>query len=71
MTQQQAIREVDTVVQRLTHLIQENSAITEETMAAAKQMADQAHNMRRSLEYFNLGESEYAEPTLLVHQYNR
>jgi methyl-accepting chemotaxis protein len=71
MTQQQAIREVDTVVQRLTHLIQENSAITEETMAAAKQMADQAHNMRRSLEYFNLGESEYAEPTLLVHHYNR
>ncbi|ALO40660.1 methyl-accepting chemotaxis protein [Pseudoalteromonas phenolica] len=71
MTQQQAIREVDTVVQRLTHLIQENSAITEETMAAAKQMADQANNMRRSLEYFNLGESDYAEPTLLVHHYNR
>jgi methyl-accepting chemotaxis protein len=72
MTQQQAIREVDTVVQRLSHLIQENSAITEETMAAAKQMADQAHNMRRSLEYFNLiSESEYDQPTLLVHQDNR
>ena len=65
MTQQQAIREVDTVVQRLTHLIQENSAITEETMAAAKQMADEAHNMRHALEYFHLNEDEDLEHTLI------
>lgn len=54
ITQQQAIKEVDVVVQRLTTLIQENSAITEETMAAAKQMADQANSMRSALQYFTL-----------------
>ena len=52
-TQQQAIKEVDIVVQRLTALIQESSAITEETMAAAKQMADQANDMRKLLQYFS------------------
>lgn len=57
ITQQQAIREVDTVVQRLTTLIQENSAITEETMAAAKQMSDQANTMRQLLQYFSLQEA--------------
>ncbi|MBB1335411.1 MULTISPECIES: methyl-accepting chemotaxis protein [unclassified Pseudoalteromonas] len=54
ITQQQAIKEVDIVVQRLTTLIQENSAMTEETMAAAKQMADQANTMRHLLGYFSL-----------------
>lgn len=57
LTQQQAIKEVDAVVQRLTTLIQENSAITEETMAAAKQMSDQANTMRNSLQYFTLKEA--------------
>ncbi|WP_064436055.1 methyl-accepting chemotaxis protein [Pseudoalteromonas neustonica] len=54
ITQQQAIKEVDIVVQRLTVLIQESSAITEETMAAAKQMAEQANTMRDLLLYFSL-----------------
>lgn len=57
LNQQQAIKEVDAVVQRLTTLIQENSAITEETMAAAKQMSDQANTMRNSLQYFSLKET--------------
>ncbi|WP_404340760.1 methyl-accepting chemotaxis protein [Pseudoalteromonas mariniglutinosa] len=52
--QKQAIKEVDLVVQRLTSLIQENSAITEETMAAARQMAEQASAMRGQLNYFHL-----------------
>ncbi|MEI5639920.1 MULTISPECIES: methyl-accepting chemotaxis protein [unclassified Pseudoalteromonas] len=69
--QQQAIKEVDIVVQRLTDLIQENSAITEETMAAAKQMADQAKAMQAQLSYFNLDGSVSATKTeLLVHQFN-
>ncbi|OHU91792.1 MULTISPECIES: methyl-accepting chemotaxis protein [Pseudoalteromonas] len=68
-SQQHAIKEVDQVVQRLTDLIQENSAITEETMAAAKQMAEQSHEMRRLLEYFNLAK-DTPQATLLVHQYN-
>ncbi|MBD1583336.1 methyl-accepting chemotaxis protein [Pseudoalteromonas sp. S16_S37] len=67
--QQHAIKEVDQVVQRLTDLIQENSAITEETMAAAKQMAEQSNEMRRLLEYFNI-EKPAPNATLLVHQYN-
>ncbi|RXF02529.1 methyl-accepting chemotaxis protein [Pseudoalteromonas sp. PS5] len=72
--QQQAIKEVDLVVQRLTDLIQENSAITEETMAAARQMAEQAHEMRTQLSYFHLSKDEYRaereDGELLVHQYN-
>ncbi|WP_017218348.1 methyl-accepting chemotaxis protein [Pseudoalteromonas sp. NJ631] len=72
--QQQAIKEVDLVVQRLTDLIQENSAITEETMAAARQMAEQAHEMRTQLSYFRLSKNDYSatgrEGELLVHQYN-
>ncbi|WP_171044203.1 methyl-accepting chemotaxis protein [Pseudoalteromonas aurantia] len=67
MTQQQAITEVDLVVQRLTDLIQKNSAITEETMAAAKQMADQANEMRRLLGYFTLQESEVSGLQRLTH----
>ncbi|TMO64459.1 methyl-accepting chemotaxis protein [Pseudoalteromonas aurantia] len=55
-TQQQAIKEVDIVVQRLSELVQTNSAVTEEAMAAAKKMADQAHAMREQLSYFNLSE---------------
>ncbi|KZN65815.1 methyl-accepting chemotaxis protein [Pseudoalteromonas luteoviolacea] len=79
LTQQQAIKEVDIVVQRLTDLIQENSAITEETMAAAKRMAMQASEMKQLLGYFTLPEQDdYAHNTslttgnqeLLVHQYN-
>ncbi|MBE0369871.1 methyl-accepting chemotaxis protein [Pseudoalteromonas aurantia] len=71
ITQQQAIKEVDLVVQRLTDLIQENSAITEETMAAAKQMADQANQMRRLLGYFSLSKQSTDNTQLLIHQYNR
>ncbi|RJE71287.1 chemotaxis protein [Pseudoalteromonas sp. MSK9-3] len=67
MTQQQAITEVDLVVQRLTDLIQENSAITEETMAAAKQMADQANEMRRLLGYFALSEPDASSLQRLTH----
>ena len=52
--QEQAIKEVNLVVQRLTGLTQANSAITEETMAAARQMAEQATEMRVQLNYFNL-----------------
>ncbi|WP_440054751.1 methyl-accepting chemotaxis protein [Pseudoalteromonas sp. T1lg65] len=71
--QQRAIKEVDIVVQRLTDLIQENSAITEETMAAAKRLATQASEMRTQLGYFQLPneqnpESKHGE--LLIHQFN-
>ena len=52
--QEQAIKEVNLVVQRLTGLTQANSAITEETMAAARQMAEQATEMRVQLNYFHL-----------------
>nr|MDC2854761.1 hypothetical protein [Ningiella sp. W23] len=55
--QEQAIKEVNLVVQRLTGLTQANSAITEETMAAARQMAEQATEMRVQLNYFNLKKS--------------
>ncbi|MCF6441660.1 methyl-accepting chemotaxis protein [Pseudoalteromonas luteoviolacea] len=78
LTQKQAIAEVDVVVQRLTDLIQENSAITEETMAAAKRMAAQAMEMKNLLGYFTLPDDEHGQSTevatpqqaLLVHQYN-
>ncbi|KAF7785641.1 hypothetical protein PRUB_a4364 [Pseudoalteromonas rubra] len=74
-TQQQSIKEVDIVVQRLTDLIQENSAITEETMAAARQMADQANAMRELLGYFSIASQQQTalappEQELLIHSYN-
>ncbi|MBD1558363.1 HAMP domain-containing protein [Vibrio sp. S9_S30] len=57
-TQKQSIKEVDIVIQRLSDLIQQNSAITEETMTAALQMSDQANEMLRLLKYFSLVSSE-------------
>jgi methyl-accepting chemotaxis protein len=65
LAQQQSIMEVDSVVQRLTELIQEDSAITEETMAAAKIMANQAMEMRRLLGYFTLKDA--TNPQKLLH----
>ncbi|ESP92282.1 methyl-accepting chemotaxis protein [Pseudoalteromonas luteoviolacea] len=78
ITQKQAIEEVDVVVQRLTDLIQENSAITEETMSAAKRMATQAMEMKNLLNYFTLADEPRTQSqdmtesnqALLVHQYN-
>ena len=69
ITQQQAIQEVDTVVKRLTMLLQKNSAITEETMASAKQLAHQANKMRRLLNYFtSSSDNHIVTPVTMNHE---
>ena len=52
--QTHSIKEVDTVVQRLAGIVQNNSAVTEETMAAAKHLADRSAEMRSLLSYFSI-----------------
>ena len=59
--QKNAIGQVDTVVQRLTHLMQENSSIAEETMAAAKSLTTQAAEMKKLLGYFSNGGKRYSK----------
>ena len=45
-------------MQRLATIVQQNSAITEETMAAANLMADRASNMNNLLAYFTTEQTE-------------
>lgn len=52
-----SLKEVDVVVNRLADIVQQNSAITEETMAAAKLMAERAENMNQQLAYFSLAQT--------------
>lgn len=56
--QSNSLKEVDVVVQRLATIVQQNSAITEETMAAANLMADKASNMNNFLAYFTTEQTE-------------
>ena len=56
--QSNSLKEVDVVVQRLATIVQQNSAITEETMAAANLMADKASNMNNLLAYFTTEQTE-------------
>ncbi|MDE3271059.1 methyl-accepting chemotaxis protein [Pseudoalteromonas sp. G4] len=60
--QSNSLKEVDVVVQRLATIVQQNSAITEETMAAANLMAERAANMNSLLAYFKTEDVHTPEP---------